>query len=196
MRRFILVSVSFALAAMAPATARATADFPTAIVSDLNITCTNPIFDGNGCMICHTSNNGGLGTATHPFGAYMKSHGLVAFNEAELKTLLAQLDAESPHTTGADCFGTPFVDLLKTCQWQTMATATCTSSGDAGPPQGVAPSVYYGCSAAPNDPATRSNDPARPGSFAIAFAGLLGFSIFRASSRRRSADRARRSSPQ
>jgi len=43
-----------------PATAHATADFPAAIVSDLNITCPNPIFDGNGCTICHTTDNGGL----------------------------------------------------------------------------------------------------------------------------------------
>ena len=187
MRR-ILFSLPFALLCFAPATAHATADFPAAIVSDLNITCPNPIFDGNGCTICHTTDNGGLGTATHPFGAYMKSHGLAAFNETELKTLLQQLDAESPHTTGADCFGTPYVDLLKNCQWQTMATATCSSAGDGGTPQGVAPSIYYGCSASPSDPAL-------PGSIAIGFAALLGFSIFRASSRRRSADRARRSSP-
>ncbi|HEX4516049.1 MAG TPA: hypothetical protein VGH87_18935 [Polyangiaceae bacterium] len=198
MRSFLFAVVPLALL-LAPATAHATADFPAAIVTDLNITCANPIFDGNGCTICHTTNNGGLGTATHPFGVYMKSHGLAAFNETELKTLLQQLDAESPHSTGADCFGTPYIDLLENCQWQTMASATCTSGGDAGPIEGVAPSVYYGCSAAPSAPRLRRdgpNDPAMPASFAIAFAGLLGFSIFRASSRRRSADRARRSSPQ
>ena len=179
-----------ALALLAvPATAHATADFPAAIVSDLNITCATPIWDNNGCTICHTSNNGGLGTATHPFGAYMKSHGLAAFNETELKTLLQQLDAESPHSTGASCYGTPYIDLLKNCQWQTMSTATCSSGGDAGQTEGVAPSVYYGCSASPNDPAM-------PASIAVGLAGLLGFSIFRASSRRRSGDRARRSSPQ
>jgi len=187
MRRFLL-SLPFALL-LAPATAHATADFPAAIVTDLNITCANPIWDKNGCTICHTTDNGGLGSVTHPFGAYLKSHGLAAFNETELKTLLAQLDAESPHTTGADCFGTPFVDLLKTCQWQTMATATCGGGTDGGG-QGVAPSVYYGCSTGP----TRDSDPAMPASIAIAFAGLLGFSVVRASSRRRSADRARRSS--
>lgn len=191
MRRFLL-SLPFALL-LAPATAHATASFPAAIVTDLNITCAKPIWDGNGCTICHTTDNGGLGTATHPFGAYMKSHGLTAFNETELKTLLAQLDAESPHATGADCYGTPYIDLLKTCQWQTMATASCSSTGDGGtPPQGVAPSVYYGCSASPTP--THESDPAMPASIAIAFASLLGFSVIRASSRRRSGDRARRSS--
>ena len=187
MRRF-LFSLPFTLL-LVPATAHATADFPAAIVSDLNITCANPIWDKNGCTICHTTDNGGLGTATHPFGAYMKSHGLAAFNETQLKTLLAQLEAESPHTTGADCYGTSYVDLLTTCQWQTMATATC-GAGDGGA-QGVAPSVYYGCAASPSTP----NDPAMPASIAFAMAGLLGFSVIRASSRRRSADRARRSSP-
>jgi hypothetical protein len=173
-----------------PATAHATADFPAAIVSDLNITCSKPIFDGNGCTICHTSNNGGLGTVTHPFGAYLKSHGLAAFNETELKTLLAQLDAESPHTTGAECFGTPYVDLLKNCQWQTMATATCSGATDGGT-QGVAPSIYYGCAASPSSP----SDPAMPASLAFGVAAFLGFSVIRASSRRRSGDRDRRSSP-
>lgn len=189
MRRFLL-SLPFVLL-FVPATAQATASFPAAIVTDLNITCAKPIWDGQGCTICHTSDNGGLGTATRPFGAYMKSHGLAAFNETTLKSLLAQLEAESPHTTGADCYGTPYVDLLTTCQWQTMATATCGSAADGGTPQGVAPSVYYGCSTTP----THESDPAMPASIAIAFAGLLGFSVVRASSRRRSADRSRRSSP-
>jgi hypothetical protein len=191
MRRLLVLLPSFAFL-LVTATAHATADFPAAIVSDLGITCAKPIWDGNGCTFCHTTDNGGLGTATHPFGAYMKSHGLAAFNETQLKTNLAALDAESPHTTGADCFGTPYIDLLKTCQWQTMATATCSSAGDAGPVQGVAPSVYYGCSTTP----THESDPAMPASIAIAFAGLLGFSVIRASSRRRSGDRARRSSRQ
>jgi hypothetical protein len=81
---------------------------------DLNITCAKPIYDGNGCMICHTSNNGGFGTATHPFGAYMKSHGLAAFNETELMTLLLQLDSEAPHTTGAECWRR--TSIFKTCR--------------------------------------------------------------------------------
>lgn len=190
MRRFLLPL--FALAALLiPATAHATADFPAAIVADLNITCAKPIWDGNGCTICHTTNNGGVGTAIHPFGAYMKSHGLTAFVEPELKTLLQQLDAESPHSTGAECYGTPYIDLLKSCQWQTMATASCTGASDGGVQPGVAPSIYYGCAASPSSP---QSDPAMPASIAIAFAGLLGFSVIRASSRRRSADRARRSS--
>jgi hypothetical protein len=190
MRCRFLLALPFALL-FVPATAHATADFPAAIVSDLGITCAKPIWDGNGCTICHTTDNGGLGTATHPFGAYMKSHGLAAFNETALKTNLAALDAESPHSTGAECFGTPYIDLLKTCQWQTMATATCSSAGDAGP-QGVAPSIYYGCATTP----TKETDPAMPASIAFAFAGLLGFSVIRASSRRRSGDRGRRSSRQ
>jgi len=190
MRQFLLAPL-FAVALLAPATAHATADFPAKIVSDLNITCSKPIWDGNGCTICHTTNNGGIGTAIHPFGAYVKSQGLTAFVEPKLTTILQQLDAESPHTTGAECFGTPYIDLLKSCQWQTMASATCTGTSDGGVQPGVAPSIYYGCAASPSAP---SNDPAMPASIAIAFAGLLGFSVIRASSRRRSADRARRSS--
>jgi hypothetical protein len=167
--------------------AHATAEFPAKIVTDLNVTCPNPIWDNNGCTICHTSNNGGLGTATMPFGAYMKSHGLTAFNDGKLQTILAQLQAESPHTTDTNCDGKPDIDQLTTCDWQGLATkgAAC-GGGDGG--TGVPVSVYYGCSATPSDPAL-------PASMAIGIAGVLVVTVIRASSRKRSADRDRRSSP-
>jgi hypothetical protein len=187
MRHFLsLLAFSFAL--LVTVRAHATAEFPGKIVSDLNITCANPIFDGNGCTICHTSNNGGLGTVTHPFGAYMKANGLSIFNDTQLQTLLTKLQNENPHTTDTNCDGKPDIDQLTTCDWQSLATVNeCGVSTDGG----VGPqtqTIIYGCSASPNEPAL-------PASLAIGIAGFLAASVIRAKTRKRSADRDRRSSP-
>lgn len=185
MRHFASIAL-FGLALLVPARAHATAEFPGKIVTDLNITCASPIWDGSGCTICHTNNNGGLGTATKPFGAYMKSKGLTAFNDAQLQTILTQLQQENPHTTDTNCDGKPDIDQLTTCDWQSLATVdSCGTSTDGG----TAPTqlVIYGCSASPSEPAL-------PASVAIGVAGLLGLTLFRASSRKRSADRDPRSS--
>jgi len=157
-------------------------------VSDLQITCSNPIFDGNGCTICHTSNNGGLGTATKPFGAWMKQNGLTPFNDTELATLLQQLENESPHTTDTNCDGTPDIDQLTHCQWSDLASNDdCSSGGDAGVPV----SVFYGCTAAP---AATKESPALPASGAMGVAAVLGAALVRARRRKRPVDPSPRSS--
>ncbi len=181
MRHFASIASAalFGLALLAPARAHATAEFPAKIVSDLSITCANPIWDGSGCMICHTSNSGGLGTATKPFGQYLKSNGLTAFNDTELQTLLNTLSAENPHTTDTNCDGKPDIDQLTTCDWASLATNACTG-GDGG--TGVPPAIVYGCSAAP---APSRDEPALPASIAIGVAGALALSIFRAKKRKR-----------
>ena len=186
MRHFASIAL-FALALLVPTRAYATAEFPAAIVTDQNVTCANPIWDGNGCTICHTNNNGGLGTATKPLGAYMKSNGLTAFNDAQLKTILTKLQSESPHATDTNCDGKPDIDQLTTCDWQSLAVDACGTSSDGG--TAGAATVIYGCSTSP----THEN-PAFPASIAIGVAALLGISVIRASSRKRSADRDPRSS--
>ena len=191
MRHFASIAL-VSLALLVPGRAHATAEFPQAIVTDLGVQCANPIWDGSGCTICHTNNNGGLGTATKPFGAYMKSNGLTAFNDTQLKTLLTTLQNESPHTTDTNCDGKPDIDQLTTCDWQSLAVDACTGpTGDGG----TAPTetVIYGCSTSPTH-----ESPALPASVALGLAGFLGLTLFRfsfrASSRKRSADRDRRSS--
>jgi hypothetical protein len=180
MRHFAsIASVAlFALALFVPARAHATAEFPAKIVSDLAITCANPIWDGSGCTICHTNNSGGLGTATKPLGVYMKTNGLTAFNDTQLQTILNTLSAENPHKTDTNCDGKPDIDQLTTCDWASLATDACTG-GDGG--TGVPPAIFYGCSASPT---TAHDEPALPASIAIGVGGALALS-FRAKKRKR-----------
>jgi hypothetical protein len=192
MRRFTAPLAFFACAAAltVSANARATAEFPVKMINDLGIKCPNPIWDGNGCTICHTTNTGGIGTATMPFGAYLKKNGLTAFNDVALNTLLTDLEAETPHTTDTNCDGKPDIDQLTSCDWQGLATKTV--GCDAGAIQ-----IIYGCSTstvAPTSSAAR-DEPAVPAPFALGVCGALVVVVVRASSRRRSADRDRRSSP-
>ncbi len=179
MRHFAsIASVAlFAFALFAPARAHATAEFPAKIVSDLAITCANPIWDGSGCTICHTNNSGGLGTATKPLGVYVKTNGLTAFNDTQLQTILTTLSAENPHKTDTNCDGKPDIDQLTTCDWQSLAVDACGSDGG-----GVTPAIFYGCS---TSPAATHDEPAFPASIAIGVAGALALSILRAKKRKR-----------
>lgn len=180
MRRFTLFA--FASTLLVSPLARATAEFPQQMVTDLGITCANPIWDNSGCTICHADNNGGLGTATKPFGRYMKTQGLTPFNDTKLSSILGQLQAESPHATDTNCDGVPDVDELTNCQWQNLTVDQC--GADAGTDGGVVPlSVYYGCSTGAN--VGEHDAPALPGSAAIAIAGLLGAIVLRAKTRKR-----------
>lgn len=178
MRR-LLLSLAFAACLLVPARAHATAEFPQQMVSDLGISCSNPIFDGNGCTICHSSDNGGLGTATKPFGVWSKQNGLTPFNDQKLNALLQQLQNESPHKTDTNCDGTPDIDQLTNCQWLDLASNdNCpTSGGDAG----VSVAVFYGCATTPTQ-----ETPALPASGAIGIAALLGAALVRARLRKRS----------
>jgi len=162
--------------------ARATAEFPGQIVTDQKITCTNPIWDGNGCTICHTDDNGGLGTATKPFGRYMKSQGLTPFNDQKLAALLTALQNESPHATDTNCDGTPDIDELTSCQWPQLAVDQCGADGGTGGDGGVPLTVFYGCS---TSPAVGDGEPILPGGAAIAIAGLLAAVTIRAKRRKR-----------
>ncbi|HEY1954874.1 MAG TPA: hypothetical protein VGH28_04665 [Polyangiaceae bacterium] len=182
MRRFIAFAVA-SLPLFVASRARATAEFPGQIVSDQNITCANPLFDGNGCTICHQDDNGGLGTATRPFGRYMKSQGLTPFNDQKLGALLTALQNESPHTTDTNCDGTPDIDELTSCQWQNLTQDMC--GADAGGVDGgsVPLTVFYGCSTSPT--VGDRDTPILPGGAAVAIAGMLGAALIRAKRRKR-----------
>ena len=184
MRRFAFFAPFALVASLLVSTrAHATQEFPQQIVTDQNITCANPIFDGSGCTICHTDNNGGLGTATKPFGVWAKSNGLQPFGDQKLAALLTQLQNESPHATDTNCDGTPDIDELTNCQWAQLAVNQC-GVGDAGTPDGGLPvTIYYGCQASPN--VGDGGGPALPACAALAILGMLAAATIRARTRKR-----------
>jgi hypothetical protein len=87
-----------------PLAARATGNFPKAIARDLQLS--SPPH----CTICHATPHGGAGTVVKPFGKYLVSRGLVAFNEDSLAGALAAAAAER-HDTDGD--GITDIDALK-----------------------------------------------------------------------------------
>jgi hypothetical protein len=179
MRRLaLLLSVVTTLLVAAPA--HATAEFPGLIISTLKISCdggASPLWDQNGCTICHLSNNGGLGTVQHPFGVQMKSLGLSAFNDSALVTTLGQLQDGNTGCNG--------IEMLETCQWEALAGAqslssvpTCGDGGveiDAGTPE----AVIYGCAAAPTTTTHSNESNVVPISVAGVMSGMLALALVR-----------------
>jgi len=177
MRRFAFFAALF-VALFVSASARATAEFPALIQQHLNITCTDGGTATPDCIICHQNDNGGLGTATRPFGAWMKSNGLSAFNDSELETLLDKAKSEGVDT---NCDGIPDIIELEDCDWPALETSG-DACGDAGTSSAV--TILYGCSAAPNA-ASPSGDPL-PASAAIGVAfALAGALVIARISRRK-----------
>jgi hypothetical protein len=74
--------------------ALATANFPSAIESELGAACRVP------CTVCHATNAGGSGTVTRAFGIAMKDRGLVGSDTAALADALAQMDADGVDSDG------------------------------------------------------------------------------------------------
>jgi len=52
------------------------------------------------CTICHDNPNGGIGTVTRPFGEYLRSRGLVEFDETSLRNALTAAQAEGHDSNG------------------------------------------------------------------------------------------------
>jgi len=76
-----------------PAPARATPDFPGAVVQDLGlpgITVDAP----QGCTLCHTTDAGG--TSLKEFGHLLQQDGLQPYDEPSLAQALAQVGQEEP----------------------------------------------------------------------------------------------------
>ncbi len=94
----------FAIALAVPLLARATPDFPEALARDLQLSAPPA------CTICHASNEGGVGTVVKPFGKYLRSRGLVPFDESSLAGSLAAAQGER-HDTDGD--GILDIDALK-----------------------------------------------------------------------------------
>ncbi len=142
--RFARVSPPAAVVAVLVLTlagpARATANFPAAIQSDLALT------GAPACALCHTTgNSGGFGTVNTPFGKSVRAHGLVAFDEAKLKSALDAMAAD--HTdSDADCVD----DIGELKQGTDPNTATPAAGCDAGTAStfGASPEEpRYGCGA-------------------------------------------------
>jgi hypothetical protein len=86
-RGALFVAISGAALATAPK-ASATPNFPDALRS---YWMTPPLPASPPCLLCHTSSAGGLGTATAPFGSYLRSRGLRSY---DVTSLHGALDAD------------------------------------------------------------------------------------------------------
>ena len=82
----------------------ATPNFPAAIERELNLRA------APGCTICHASDAGGAGTVVRPFGVYLRSRGLVAFDESSLHGALLAAAGERHSSSGT---GVTDIDALK-----------------------------------------------------------------------------------
>jgi hypothetical protein len=90
------------------------------------------------CTICHDNPSGGLGTVTTTFGMYLRSRGLVAFDESSLRTAL-MADAAEQHVSNGE--GIPDIQALR------EGLDPNNPGGAAGDPSGSPPPPQYGCGA-------------------------------------------------
>ncbi len=119
------------------------------------------------CTLCHSSDLGGPGTVSTPFGHAVLSHGASGKNDVgALRAALAEMDSESDDS---DCDGVPDLDELR-------------SGGDpnAGPCQGGL-TAQTGCALRP-----AASEPAAVGFVELAVLGVwAGVLRLRAKRRRR-----------
>jgi hypothetical protein len=105
MRSPYLTVLVFVMVGLAPRAAHATANFPPAIQSHLQLAAAPD------CSICHNDGDqGGKGTATQPFALNMKARGLVEFDTGTLTSALDKMAADKVDSTG-DCLDD--IDELK-----------------------------------------------------------------------------------
>jgi uncharacterized protein (TIGR03382 family) len=90
------------LCLLAPASSRATPNFPGAIQRELQLA------RAPDCSLCHVGPQQ-VGTVNTPFGRSMRSRGLVFYDEASLRRALSALRAERIDSDGD---GTPDIDEL------------------------------------------------------------------------------------
>ncbi len=160
---------------MVAAPASATSEFPKTIVTHLAITCdggASPIFDKQGCTICHLTNNGGLGTVQHPFGIEMRKLGVTQFNDNALDTALDQAQTEG---LDSNCDGIADTTQLSSCDWPSLVVNHC-DGGTANDGGLINPTenVLYGCSTSPV-----IDSPALPVFMACVLSGTLALAIVR-----------------
>lgn len=166
MRSSFVLAFAFVLL-VAPSIARAAPALPQEIVTHLSVQCTKPIWDNQGCTICHMTNGGECGTVNKPFGVWLHQRGLScpAPDPALLDQLLDEADATKVDT---NCDGVADVDQLRTCQWEELATAR--GACDAGPTTLPVTELGYGCAQSGH---TKNNGEA--GTCAVVLACLLFF---------------------
>lgn len=137
--------------------AAASSIYPDTVASDLGMPCTPT------CLLCHTTNSGGDGTATQPFALAMEDRGLTGGSATDLVTsALAAMESDG---VDSDSDGVIDVDELAAGDNPNDATSFC--AGDVLQPQ-------YGCLT------TVPVGPARWG-----WLGLVGASMALARRRRR-----------
>ncbi len=82
----------------------ATPDFPGAIERELDLQAPPR------CSVCHATEAGGAGTVVQPFGVYLRSRGLRAFDESSLHDALLAAAGERHSSSGSSVTD---IDALK-----------------------------------------------------------------------------------
>ncbi|MBK8213428.1 MAG: hypothetical protein IPK71_06700 [Myxococcales bacterium] len=156
MKKRIILAALLAFSGTIARPASATPSFPGAIRGHLGLGEPPP------CALCHAGGQTGRGTVTTPFGATMRSRGLVAYDESTLRTALDALAAEKKDS---DHDGVPDVAEL------TSGADPNAAGGDGGVAGEAPPVPEYGCAAAPGEAAHTGSGVAL--GIALAFAGLV-----------------------
>lgn len=139
-----LVALPFvALVLASGGEAAATPKFPSVIQRELKLA------GEPACALCHSGGETRRGTVTTPFGATMRSRGLVAYSEPSLVTALQAITAEKKDSDGD---GTPDVAELQAGSDPNLAAGEDLPD----PPE-------YGCAT------TRAGDDARYAEFSALF---------------------------
>ncbi len=100
----ILLATLLVVAALMPARAHATPNFPPAIVSHLGAK------RSPACRICHVNGLTGLSTVNTPFGLNLRTRGVLAYDEKSLVAALDALRAERIDSSGGR--GSSDIDVL------------------------------------------------------------------------------------
>lgn len=112
------------LVAAASATALASNEYPGEITRTL-AACRTPA-----CTICHTSNRGGVGTATRAFAITMQNEGLTGSrNLSALRTALARVEAAEEDSDGDGVADIPELKQGSDPSNSASKTSNCTTSG-------------------------------------------------------------------
>jgi uncharacterized protein (TIGR03382 family) len=124
-------------AMVAASSALATPTFPSVLQTELKIT-TVPA-----CAVCHLNGVTSAGTVTTPFGKALRMNGLVANDDASLKTALAAVKTAN---SDSDADGCTDVDELVAGTNPNKA-GDCGGGGTGGGTATTLPPIKYGCGA-------------------------------------------------
>lgn len=125
-----------------PASAWATAEFPSAIQSQLGL----GDLPSELCGLCHTNGNGQSGTVNTPFGRSMRMRGLLPNDRASLDAALAALATENVDSDGDGV--SDVTELMAATSPNVVNAPTGGGSGGTGGGSVVIEPVRFGCGAA------------------------------------------------